>query len=317
MKLDANDDREFLVLRFSLVEESQNTLDMEAIPSPKGAGILLAIIKDREFVLNAVRYSFVGFAEASPTPSYLFPASRFYIGKTAKLKQTRMGKKIPGDIVETEEDDWLPVLTIFDIQEQYIFVRKDSRFGTPEQTIRAIEKGLREPVLLHYNHRVYVEGVSREERFWNVIGSHRKIYKLELSLISPNILEANKCARDAVAALKEMFAQDKVRIVLSSESGDLHIPKAEVNDYLEYISEGEGTWGITTEGIRGGKKNYSSSDNIETVHISVPKPSDAEEIAILDLIEEVAPLNQGLPNSSIAAEVFIEIQKLHEPKTIS
>jgi hypothetical protein len=152
------ENREFLVLRFSLVEEPQGTIAVDAIPSPKGAAVLAAINRDREYVMNGVRYSFVGFSEALPTNNFQFPPSRFFVGKVAKLRKAHMGKKIPGDIVETEEDDWFPVLTIIDIEDQHIFVRKDWRFGTPEQTMRAIQGGLREPVLTQYNHRVFVEG---------------------------------------------------------------------------------------------------------------------------------------------------------------
>lgn len=193
--------KEFLVLRYSLVEEPQAAIGIDAIPSPKGAAILVSIKQDREFLLNGVRYSFVGFSEARATSQHRFPPSRFYVGKIAKLKQAHMGKKIPGDIIETQEDDWLPILTIFDVEGQYIFVRKDYRFGNPEQTMRAIQGGLREPVLGHYNHRVFVEGRTRKEHFWRVVSEHRKFYKLELKLISPNILDTNRNARDALAAL--------------------------------------------------------------------------------------------------------------------
>ncbi|MBJ7312597.1 hypothetical protein ACFOLJ_01060 [Rugamonas sp. CCM 8940] len=263
--------KEFLVLRYSLVEEPQYAIDVKPIPSPKGAAILVSIEKDREFQLNGVRYSFVGFSEASETAANQFPPKRFYVGKMAKLKQAHMGKKIPGDIIETQEDDWLPILTVFDVEGQYIFVRKDYRFGTPEQTMRAIQGGLREPVMGYFNHRIFVEGRTRKEHFWRIVSDHKKFYKLELRLISPNILDTNMKAREALAALKLLFAQDQINITLNNESGELLVPTEPVTNYLEYIEEGEGSWAITTEGNHGGKKTYSSSDNIDTVEVSMPE----------------------------------------------
>ncbi|TVT69163.1 MAG: hypothetical protein FHP92_19500 [Denitromonas halophila] len=263
-------------------------------------------------VLNGVHYSFVGFSEARPSDNFPFPQSRFFVGKVAKLRKAHMGKKIPGDIVETEEDDWFPILTIFDIEGQYIFVRKDWRFGTPEQTMRAIQGGLREPVMAQYNHRVFVEGRTRKEHFWKVVSGHRRIYKLELRLISPNILETNLKAREALTALKDLFAQDQVDIVLNNESGDLRVPEKPVTNYLEYIEEGEGAWAITTEGAHGGKKKHTSAQNVDTVEISVPAESIIEEERQLELETGKPAPGRGISDTTMVVQVFSEIEAYRE-----
>jgi len=38
---------DFLVLRYSLVEEAQKTLEVAELPSPKGAAVSVALIGDR------------------------------------------------------------------------------------------------------------------------------------------------------------------------------------------------------------------------------------------------------------------------------
>lgn len=303
------EDREFLVLRFSLVEEPQRAIAAEAIPSPKGAAVLAAIDRDREFALNGVRYSFVGFSEAHPTNNFPFPPSRFFVGKVAKLRKAHMGKKVPGDIVETEEDDWFPVQAIFDVEGQYIFVRKDWRFGTPEQTMRAIQGGLREPVMAQYNHRIFVEGRTRKEHFWKVVSGHRKIYKLELRLISPNILETNLKAREALAAMKELFGQDQVDITLSNDSGNLRVPEQPVANYLEYIEEGEGAWAVTTEGVHGGKKKHASSQNVDTVEITVPEEKAVEQERQLELETGKPAPGREASDATMVAQIFSEVTK--------
>src|SRR3546814_13208360 len=98
-------DKPFLVLRYSLVEEDQHSLHVDPLPIPKGRAILESILNDREFVQNGVSYSFVGFAPAIPSSNFNFPENRFFVGKTAKLRQTHVGEKIPGDIIEYEADD--------------------------------------------------------------------------------------------------------------------------------------------------------------------------------------------------------------------
>jgi len=307
------DKKEFLVLRYSLIEEIQTQISAEELPSPKGKAVLASIQLDREFTLNGVQYSFVGFTEAQPSLKSRIEPSRFFIGKFAKLKKAHMGIKIPGDILETEEDDWLPILTIFDLKDQYIFVVKDWRFGTPEQTVRAMQGGLREPVLAKYNHRVFVEGKTRGESFWKVVKQHKRIYKLELRLISPNILETNLRAREALAALKQLFAQDQVDVTLNSDAGQLKVPEEPVASYLDYIQEGEGTWAVTTEGKHGGKKKHTSSENIETASLDVDSEGAVETGAQLKLEpSQDGEIAVAAPNNSLIDQVLQEIDSYRE-----
>src|SRR3546814_10051544 len=91
--------------------------------------------------------------------------------------------------------------------------------------------------------------------------------------MSPNILETNQKARDALAKLNELFAQDAVSIVLENESGELSVPKNPVEDYVDYIAEGEGRWRVTTEGAHGGKKTHSSLEVVETIELPVDRKS--------------------------------------------
>ena len=260
-------DKEYLVLRYSLVEESQKALDTKPIPVIKGNAILPAISQDREFKSNGILCSVLGFHDLKPSFGYDYPERRFYIGKIAKLKKQQTGERVPGDIVEFEHDNWIPITVVVDVVTQHIFVRKDWRFGTPEHIARSLQTAFTEPVLSVYNHRVFVEGKSEASAFWNIIESKNKIYRLEFKLISPNILDTNKKARDALESLKELFGQEEVDITLKNESGELTIPEALTSNYLEYIAEGEGSWGIVTEGDRGGKKAHNSNENIDTINL--------------------------------------------------
>lgn len=304
--------KEFLVLRYSLIEEKQLPTVVSPLPSPKGRSVLAAISQDREFQAKGVRYGFIGFSEVVPTEGSEFPSNRFYLGKTAKLKKTHLGERVPGDIIDTQRDDWVPLVTVIDVETQHIFVRKDWRFGTPEQTIRVIQAGLREPILSHYNHRVFVEGKTKVEHFWRVISSHNKVYKLELNLISPNILETNQKAREALAALKLLFGQDEVAVKLESESGELRVPKDPVNNYLEYIEEGEGSWAVTTESGRGGKKKHSSFENLDIVDLPALEGRPVENADQLELGQGADLPNRISSEAQLIAQVYAEVSKIRD-----
>ena len=258
-------DKEYLILRYSLVEESQKSIESKPIPKIKGEAILPAIETDRELKNSGVLYSVLAFHSLKPSYGYDYPENRIYLGKIAKLKKQQTGERVPGDIVEFEHDNWIPLTVVIDVATQHIFVRKDWRFGTPEHIARSLQMAFTEPVLSVYNHRIFIEGKSEASTFWNIVESKSKIYRLDFKLISPNILDTNQKARDALKSLKEVFGQEEIDITLKNEAGELKIPDEPVSNYLEYIAEGEGSWSVVTEGDRGGKKAHSSNENIDTV----------------------------------------------------
>ncbi|UFI44324.1 hypothetical protein [Pseudomonas savastanoi] len=302
--------KSFLVLRYSLIKNKQGTLVSEPLPNPKGAVVVPALQDDgREFFKNNVRYGFVGFSYVEPSDDE-FPKRRFLVGKTAKHKITKVGDKIPGDIVPHDADDWVPIITIVDVIDQYIFVQHDWRFGTEDQIMNAIHAGLKSAVLDQYNYSIFIEPKTIKGEFWNIINTHKKVYKVELDLISPNILETNVKARDALKAMKELFDQDEVKVILSNEYGDLKVPAAPVEGYIDYIEEGEGKWSVTTEGDRGGKKVYKSMSAVVKIDLEVP----ADEVVMQ---EQQLELETGKPapgrfdsDARLVAETYSKIISL-------
>lgn len=121
-----------------------------------------------------------------------------------------------------------------------------------------------------------------------MVNSHDKVFEIELELISPNILETNVKARDALAAMKKLFGQEEVKITLINEYGDLKAPKTPLDDYLDYIEEGEGKWSVTTEGKNGGKKIHKSISAIVKIDLDVP----SDEVV---MHEGQLELETGLP----------------------
>lgn len=303
---------DYWVLRYSLIKEAQDALFFEALPKIKGECVISALLLDREFTYQGVTYGFVGFKPILPTHGYEFPSDRFYVGKFAKLKKQQIGEKIPGDIVDVEHNNWISVLLIFDVVTQHIFASKDWKFGQPELICRALQQGLGEVTLSKYNHKIFIEGKTQKEIFWNIVHEKKKIYKLEFKLISPNILDTNQKARDALKALKKIFEQEEIDITLKNDSGDLKVPEEPVSSYLEYITEGEGAWKITTEGDRGGKKTHSSSENIDTN--SLPELGSKNEVdnqlQLLDGIE--FPKKQGFSEARLGAEVYAAINVMEK-----
>ncbi len=305
---------EFLVLRYSLIEESQRIFKIEPLPTPKGEAVKIALEGDPEYTRNNVRYAFVGFSLIVPSDAYSFPPSRYMVGKVAKLRKARVGEKIPGDIIEHEEDDWIPLVAVFDFQNQFIFVQRNWNFGTEQQIVRSIETGLRGPVLAKYNHRVFVEAKTQKEDFWRIVENHEKIYRLELKLISPNIMDTNRKASEALDALKKLYKQEEVSVTLENKSGLLEIPRKPVEDYVDYIAEGEGNWGLVTEGERGGKKKYRSENCAMSLDFPVVSEEELYSEGQLEIKTGVPAPDRGSKDVRLVAKVHSESEMLGRKK---
>ena len=303
-------EKKFLIFRYSLVEEAQDAFLAEPLPPVKGAAVLRAISEDREFIQNGVEYAFLGFKESKASPQHEFPAERFYVGKVARHGKAHVGERVPGDVVEFVEDDWIPLIAIFDVVDQYIFVQKDRKFGTDAQISGSLQAGIRGPLQEIFNYLTFVEPVTNTDGFWQVIQEHKKIYKIELELISPNILETNQAARAALQDLENVFNQSKVKTSLENESGELRAPKKLLDNYLDYISEGEGSWAVVTDsGAYGGKKRYTSKQQIATVDLVVPEQdrsarNDDVEVEIFEGTEDRKAIGKEWTDAEIAAQAF-------------
>lgn len=271
------DETEFYILRYSLTEEKQKSCFPKALPFPKGNAIEVAILNDQEWLDKGTIFSFVGFKKVHfnnlDTKNI---AEYLYIGKFARLRKAKLGGKIPGDIIDHEEDDWIPVIVIFDTKNQFIFVQKSYKFSNGDNIryiCRKIEKGLLNSVLPEYNYNIFVEPVPKQGGFWSIVDTHEKIYELDMTLISPNILQTNQKARKALENIQDLYSPDKTEIKMKSKSGSLEVPKNPIGDYIEYIEEGEGEWKVKVD-EKGRKKTISSYHMAETIVLPIYKEED-------------------------------------------
>lgn len=280
------DETEFYILRYSLVEEKQKTCFPKALPFPKGSAIEIAILNDKEWFDKGTKFSFVGFKKVKFNGDNIQDlAGCLYIGKFARLRKAKLGGKIPGDIVDHEEDDWIPIIVIFDTKNQFIFVQKNYKFSNVNDVkyiCRKIENGLLDSVLPEYNYNIFVEPIPKQGGFWSIVDTHEKIYELDMTLISPNILQTNQKARKALENIQNLYSPDKTEIKMKSKSGSLEVPKNPIKDYIEYIEEGEGEWKVKVD-EKGRKKTISSYHMAETIVLPIYK--EENEIIFNDQYE--------------------------------
>lgn len=264
----------FYLLRYTIVEEDQSVLFAKELPTPKGYAIcdaLSVLGNDRFFTHYGVTYSFVGFHNP-------LRKKRFLFGKVAKLRKLALGEYQPGDIKKDSHDDWIPLLCLVDCETQHMLIEKKAKFGPPDKLLDILTRGLNEVILKEYNCKVFVKGKSNKNIFWQIVSESDQIFCLEMKLLSPNLFDANKTARDSLSALQDLFSQDVLTVTLKNEAGHLAVPTFPTDNYIDYISEGEGEWKVT-RGVKGRKKTFSSNDNIKTVDVEIKDDQEVEEVS--------------------------------------
>lgn len=125
--------------------------------------------------------------------------------------------------------------------------------------------GINKSVIPEYNHKVFVEPVPSKGKFWEVVDNSEKIYRIELVMISPNIMETNRTARDALEGMKNLFNQEKTIIKMENSAGELAVPREPIDGYVDYIEEGEGKWELVTDDNKTKKKKKYNSDGIPEI----------------------------------------------------
>ncbi|MBV5273689.1 MAG: hypothetical protein JZU52_08610 [Lamprocystis purpurea] len=157
-----------------------------------------------------------------------------------------------------------------------------------------------------------MEPKTRTEDFWSVVETHNRIYKLEIRLISPNILRTNEKAREALEELKRLYGQDEIALTLENESGNLRIPKIPIADYIDYAAEGEGKWTLITEGAKGGKKKHTSDKAAITLDLPIPSEDEIHNEGQLELETGIPAPGRGASDAQLVAELLEEANALEK-----
>lgn len=179
----------------------------------------------------------------------------------------------------------------------------------PRTNRECLPRGLAKPIFEEFNCRVFVKGRTKEHHFWRIINGSENVYKLNLKLISPNILEANKKVRKALEDLKNIFVQDEIDLTLKNDAGNLEVPEDPIADYINYIAEGEGSWKVTSKLDGKRKCTYSSFENIDTFELPV---SAKPEIEAIEPSEGEKEAQIKYKEIRFVAAAFVKLEKYSE-----
>lgn len=234
------------IFRYTIVPANNTpTLFNKKLPNQKGVAIqefIANLGKRKDFVYRNRTYALLGFTE------YHEDESTYYVGQLAKKKIVSVGAISPNNsIVQNPTDDWNASWIVINIDQQYIAAECNSEF-TPSNVSKSLKEIFDSHLVLTYNHTCFIKPFTQKDAFWDIVNNAEKIYSIKLSLISPNILDAEKNTRAVLDELQSSFNQQELIVSLKNSRGELKIDRNRnrIQGPISYIEEGEGTWETKT-----------------------------------------------------------------------
>ncbi len=259
--------RNFITLGYYIIRSKQNTLFENKYPDTvEGKKKLFEELFLQNETTYISRKSEFVLADIDHYDNY-------YYGKFAKRRTQKLSKKEGHHIRDTSQTEYPYSYFVCDTEKNIFCIeKKSSVYKNPENVIRILSAMVTEKIRAEEYVCIF-EAVTQKRAFWNTIKDAKKIYYLQLTLNSPNLLNSNKKAREAVKALQDKFNNTTTKVELKNEEGNLKIEENEItNDHVEYAEEAGGNWVVKFDG-----RIVKSSDKIFSFQKEIINIKDAAE----------------------------------------
>lgn len=222
----------------------------------------------------------------------------------ARKKQFNKRQLVENDIIELEDNDY-PYINIFiDLHAQKFLIESNTQVFENYNTCSKVIENIINNNLKTKDIRISLNPIVEEENFWKYFDEESKVYNIEFKLVSPNLFDAEDDATNFLNEAKEKVGSNIVTINFCNQEGNLKPNKTGIDSFVKYISQGGGTWRITTLNSQGTKDKISSQQ--KSTKVNLPISYD-------DLKKEKLDLEQvRLVNNSFAK--IERVEKFKEPK---
>jgi hypothetical protein len=184
----------------------------------------------------------------------------FVFGKLSRKHYSSIRDKTPYDIQERKEEDWPYVGFVCEIgASQQMVMEYDSVLMKDIGGFTTILEDMVNPEMFVRGYAVSFEPIVDDASFWSLIDNSDGVYSLTFQLSSPNLFGGGSAANESLKEFQRIFNNNSVKVTLVNESGNLKVPKENIESYLEYADKGGGEWKIVTR-KKNKKRGYSSTN---------------------------------------------------------
>lgn len=215
-----------------------------------------------------------------------------FFGKLSRRQPKDIRKKGPKDIVETTIDDWPFVNFVCDVasDHQLLVIRYNTAIFRSPAELEKVLTHLANNWLFVHGYAASFKPIVDEASFWRIVSESEGVFTLRFELQSPNLFGASIRANEALKEVQRRYNNNRTRISLSNDKGELRLPEDEVDSYREYADKGGGSWELVVK-RNGRKRRHKSSDRAVRISIDVGEssPLNAEVLksALIKFLERL------------------------------
>lgn len=206
------------------------------------------------------------------------------------------------DITETYDPSLPFIYIVLSIIDQIVLLgRNTAVFQNPDAAKKAFLSFLISRIA-DPNITITLDPIVDNMEFWHLVDESSKIYKLYLTLRSPNLFGTAKKTSEFLAAVQEEVNNDSLSLRFENESGELRVSKVEFGDALSYADGGGGEWLLEYAQSDGCEKRIAKSKS-KVMSISIPEiledpplltEVDQDIVCALRKAEQVLPLRTDI-----------------------
>lgn len=226
-----------------------------------------------------------------PIDSY---ENKLFICKLSKETKITLHREGDKDIDTDEESDYPYVYIIINTENQIILIQKNT--SVFEDTLSAknrlteiLQKFVRE-----YNYTINIDSIADKEQFWTAVSKAKKLYSLNLRLSAPNLFGARVKANEFMKEQKEEYNLSLLEVKMNNLEGNLCLSKENLDDFVEYATEGGGGYNLSYEDENNIKRTIDSKNTSKKILLSseITKEEYDNIISEMRRIDNLSGLNE-------------------------
>jgi hypothetical protein len=201
-----------------------------------------------------------------------------FICKLSISKKVTIHREGERDINNDRETDHPYVHIVINTHKQIILIQKNTSVFKDTNVVKNRITEIINKIIQEFNYLIKIEAIVDKDHFWSTVSSAKQIYSLNLKLNAPNLFGARVKANEFMKEQKKTYNLNVLEFKFSNESGDLYLSKDALDDFIEYASEGGGSYRLL---YNDGKTNKIATSTNANKKILLPQeltPEDYETI---------------------------------------
>lgn len=276
--------KKFDAYRYSVIKSRQMRLPMDGVSDEKRdvfgelvgycfeGNEVVSDEQDRKFTLLRVR--------RIANDGYLFKLYKRTSSKTYDIDHTTM------DVKEHKQENYPFSRVVMVPEDQTIFIEHRSEAFPKSTSARNALVSIARNFVSDDNYYIAIEEISDTGSFWDAIEHADSIKSVSFDLRAPNFLGTGYDTTGLLSTIKDATNNDSVKIIITSDNGDLVINRKEFDDAVAYAGAGGGSWKTLT--MRDGKRVSEKSGNHGvSVSIAMSDSPESKDRSIMDAFRRV------------------------------